>query len=594
MVVREEGGEMPGSVVLIHAPVDPDSTTKVPAPLGPLYLGAVLKAHDIPVSYFDFLHETTSWSTLEAVVDASDPCLVGFSCNTNNLYRTLHLSDRLLKRFPHATVVLGGPHVTHVWEPYLTDRRVVIRDEGEYPLLRLAQCVLLGQGSLSTVPGLAFSANGGLHVNPISLGPYEEIDAIPFPDYSLLPEKDLYIPAILASRGCGRRCYFCSEPGLNRPYRARSAENVEQELRALNGYYDNRLRFLAINDDTFGATPERVYEICDVLDRVFPDKARFNFSCETRADVLAEHPELVKRLKDSGMAALQIGVESGNQDLLDQMNKQIRREQTEAVVACCDEAGVPVISGNFIFGLPKQTREDLEEEIAFAKRLVDLAPERMLLVVKPLMLYPGSEYQKNAAKWGLSVLDKDLVSGRLADGCFAETEFLSREDIEELCARFRSEVGDYIIERGAPRLTPRKSKELVVAAAEIEQRGYILSRLCAFSHIARIVLLRRREDHRFLFEVPDEQEPECAPVAAVENAVGRSNGAFWINKGSPLEFELDAGDMKYYRYFVGKLTFEEIAQRISAAEGIPEGEAYENCLEVYRECEDSLAAIAVV
>ena len=125
-------------------------------------------------------------------------------------------------------------------------------------------------------------------------------------------------------------------------------------------------------------------------------------------------------------------------------------------------------------------------------------------------------------------------------------------------------------------------------------RGYILSRLCAFSHIARIVLLRRREDHRFLFEVPEERERDCAPVAAVENAVGRSNGGFWINKGSPLEFELDAGDMKYYRYFVGKLTFEEIARRVGAEEDISEKEAYENCLEVYKECEDLLAAIAVV
>ena len=585
---------MAGSVVLINAPVDPDSTTKLPAPLGPLYLGAVLKAHDIPVSYFDFLHEATSWSAVEAAVSSSDHCLVGFSCTTNNLHRALHLSDRLLRRFPHITVVLGGPHVTHVWEPYVTDRRVVIRDEGEYPLLRLAQYVLREEGSLSSVPGLAHVADGKVVVNPFSLGPYEDIDAIPFPDYALLPEKDLYIPAVLTSRGCGHRCFFCSEPGLNRPYRARSAGNVERELYALKEYYEDRLRFLAVNDDTFGATAERVLEMCDVLDRVFPDKSRFSFSCEARADVLAEHPELVKRLKDAGMAALQIGVESGNQALLDQMNKQIRREQTEAVVACCAEADVPIISGNFIFGLPNQTREDLEGEIAFAKRLVDLAPERMLLVVKPLMLYPGSEYQRNAAEWGLSILDEDFVSGRLAGGCFSETAFLSGREIEELCERFRTEVGDYILERGAPRLTPRKSKELVVAAAEISQRGFILSRLCCYSHIARLVLLRRREDHRFLFEVPDEQEPECSPVTVPENAVARINEGVLINKGSPLEFELGTEDLKYYRYFVGKLTFKEIAQRVGREEGIPEEDAYGNCLDVYRECEDSLAAIAFV
>jgi len=83
---------MDRSVVLIHAPVDMDSTMKVPAPLGLLYLGAVLRGRGIPVCLFDFHYEGTSWAAIEATAGASERCLVGFSCSTNNVYRVLHLS----------------------------------------------------------------------------------------------------------------------------------------------------------------------------------------------------------------------------------------------------------------------------------------------------------------------------------------------------------------------------------------------------------------------------------------------------------------------------------------------------------------------
>ena len=584
---------MDRSVLLVNAPIAPDVASLSP-PLGLLYLGSVLGAHSIPVKFFDLRHEETSWSSVEQAVSETDVCLAGFSCDSENIRRVLHLSDRLLKRFPHVTVVLGGPHVTHEWKPFVNDRRIVVRGEGEYSLLLLAKHILNGEGSIRRIPGIAYQRDGGICASSLFLGPYENVDAIPFPDYSLLPASGFYIPTVITSRGCKHSCYFCSEGATHRPYRPRSAGNVESELVALKDRHGDKLRYLAFNDDTFIVSSQRVHDMCDVIDRVFPDKSRFKFFCEGRVDVLAEHPDLLLRLKESGLVRLQIGIESGDQNMLDRMNKRIRVEQVECVVAACANAGITSVFGNFICGLPGQSQADIERDMAFAKRLADLAPDRIELGVSILVPHLGTEFRTNAVRWGLKIFDEDFVTGRMAETCFAVTEHLTKTDIERLRARFRDEIGDYILEKASPLLTPQKLKELLVLAAESSARSYVVKRFCQFLHFGRIYIMRSHEDYRFLYEVLPDAVSHCAPVSVIDNSVFPKNGGFVINRGSPFEFELTTEQMEYYQYFVGKLSFDEIAHHMAIHNGITFQHARETCEEVYLECEDCLAAITLV
>lgn len=584
---------MGGRVLLVNAPLAPDSVGLSP-PLGLLYLGAVLRTKSIPVQFFDLRFEESAWSSVEQAASEPGPCLVGFSCDSENLYRVLHLSDRLLKRFPHVTVVLGGPHVTYEWRPHVNDRRFIVRGEGEYSMLLLAKHVLEGEGVIRRIPGIAYRHDGEIRENPPFLGPYENLDAIPFPDYSLLPANGVYIPAVITSRGCIYSCYFCSEGSTHRPYRPRSKGNVERELIALKNHYRGDLRYLSFNDDTFTASAQRVYDMCDVIDRVFPDKSHFKFFCEGRVDVLAAHPDLLRRLKDAGLVRLQIGIESGDQAMLDRMNKQIRVEQVEAVVSACADAGITSIFGNFICGLPGQTESDINRELAFAKRLADIAPDRIELGVSVLAPHIGTEFRINAAQWGLHVLDENFVTGRMAETCFAETEHLSKLDVERLRTQFRDQIGDYILEKASPLLTPQKLKELVVLAAESSARTYVVKRFCEFLHFGRVYVMRSRQDYRFLYELSPDEAQYCAPVSIIDNSIAPKNGAFIINRGSPFEFELSTAQMEYYRHFVGKLSFEEIAQHMAKEKGIATTQALEECEEVYLDCEDSMAAIILV
>jgi len=585
---------MKRAVILIHAPVEMDSTVKAPPPLGLLYIAAVLRSHDFHVEFFDFHHEKTTWADVEAAVASTDACLAGFSCSTNNLFRVLHLSDRLLDRFPHVTIALGGPHVTQRWAPYVKDRRMVIRDEGEWPMLQLAKYVLSGEGTLTDVPSLVWRSDSEIRTNPISLGPFENINAIPFPDYSLLPDRDFYIPSIITARGCPHHCFFCCASNLFRRHQRRSAENVERELRLLKEFYGGEIRYLAFLDDTFTASEERLLELCDVVDRVFPDKSRFSFCCEARVDVLARRPSLIERMRRAGLVGMQVGLESGNQEFLDAMNKHTSCEDIESVIIHCEEYDIPFVAGNFIFGLPYQNRDDIEREIEYAKRLTCLAPKRLELTVKALMPYPGSEYGDHPEKWGLTIIDEDFASGRIHSESFLKNSSLAREDIEDSCRRFRAIVGDFALRQAAPLLSPREYKALVVLTAETSQPSFVLSRLSCFTHIARLVLLRRRYDHRFLYEIEEGLWRECAPVAIPENITSRCEDGYVVNRGSPFEFLLKPQDMKYYRCFVGKLTFGEIAARVAMEEGTDVNQALEDCLSVYQECEDSLAAVALL
>lgn len=586
---------MDGSVILIHAPVDAPVAEPLSPPMGLLYLGAVLRQYGIPTQLWDLHYNAASWDGVEQAVSKAKHCLVGFGCDSENFHRVLHLSDRLLSRFTDLTIVLGGPHVTHVWEPYVTDQRLVVRGEGEYPLLLLAKHFLRGEGTLAEIPGIVYSQDGILHTNPPSLGPYEDVNSIPFPDISLLPTKESYSVRVITARGCPYQCFFCSEGNENRGYRPRTAENVEAELASLKTYYEGRIPYLGFADDTFTVSAQRVHEMCDVIDRVFTDKSCFGFFCEGRVNVLAEHPELIYRLKEAGLLRLQIGVESGDQNMLDRLNKKIRVEQIEKVVATCNEANVPSIFGNFMCGLPGQTEQDLEREIGFAEHLVDLAPRSMEISMSILVPYPGTELRMNAPKWGLSILDEDFVTGKMStDGCFAATSSLSKEQIVRFCARFKSELETYMLEKAASCLSPHNIKELFVHSADRSVHTFLVKKLSQIDHMNFLLHLRRRKDHRFLFEIPDGLMPTCSPLSIIHNTITRSNGSFVINERSAMDFELTQDEMRYYEYFCGKLSFEEIAQRVTVQPGVAEEQALKECLEVYMKCEDKLAAIILI
>ena len=585
------------TIVLIYAPAFCVSASipggRLRPPLGLLHIGAALRGAGFRVRLFDFQDVRTTWEDVEECLGQCRHPLVGMSCDSDSIFRVERLSRKILARFPDSRVVLGGPHITHAGGPVPSERLLAVRGDGERPMVMLAGYFVNGKGALADIPGLMFAEAGEIRRNPVHLATLEEIDRLPSPDYSLLPSVEPYQPVMITSRGCPYSCYFCSEGNHNCGYRPRSVQSIERELRDLSAAFGGKLICLGFADDTFTASARRIHELCDMFDRVFPDKSRFSFFCEGRVNILAKDPALIFRLRDAGMVRMQIGIEAGDQVMLDRMNKAIRLEDIEKVIATCVEAGISSIHGAFICGLPGQTEADILAEIDYARHLVDLSDGRLETSMAVLSALPGTEFRVNAEKWGLRVLDGEFVTGALMEGCFTETGILSKADILRLSRKFNTELDSYILEKSSW-FPPERIKRQFALAADGRVFTWLLRKFLGFVHLDALLDMRRRSGYRFLFELPSEESLDAAPMHLRQNTVTPSNGHYVVNQGSPFQFDIDSREHVYYEYFTGKLSFREIGRRVAAAQRKPERQGLAECLRVYRKCEDKLASITTV
>jgi anaerobic magnesium-protoporphyrin IX monomethyl ester cyclase len=559
-------------------------------PLGLLHIGAALRHAGFHVRLFDFQDARTSWEEVEECLSAGRRPIVGFTCDSDSIFRVLRMSEKILSRFSSARVVLGGPHVTYSGEPYISERRMVVRGDGELPMVMLAEYLVNGKGTLASIPGLMYESDGEIRSNPAYAAPVADVNALPCPDYSLLAFPESYWPIMTTSRGCPHRCHFCSEGNGSRGYRPRSIESIERELVALSTAFRGKIGLMGFADDTFTSSADRVRELCDLFERLFPDKKRFSFFCEGRVDVLARNPELVFRLRNAGMVRMQIGIEAGDQAMLDRMNKGIRREDIEKVVETCAKADVSSVQGVFICGLPGQTETDVLNEIEYAKHLVDVSGGRLETSMTALSALPGTEFRVNAEKWGLRILDAEFVTGALLEGCFSETASLSKSDIVRLCRLFNTTLGSYIVEK-ASWWPPDRIKRHFTLAADGSLFTGLLKRFIGFLHLDALLDLRRRPDYRFLFELPEREVLDAAPVRLRQNTQSPRNGHWVVNGDSPFRFAIDAREHDFYEYFNGKLSFREIGPRVAAEQGRPAEWGIEECMRIYRKCEDKLSCI---
>jgi radical SAM superfamily enzyme YgiQ (UPF0313 family) len=140
------------------------------------------------------------------------------------------------------------------------------------------------------------------------------------------------------------------------------------------------VRGINIQDDLFTITPQRVIEFCDQL---MSRKLKISWLCLARVDCIT--PEMLKIMKKAGCWQIQYGIESGNQKILNTINKNITLEAVERAVKWTKEANIRTL-GFFMLGLPGDDDKSMRETLIFAKRL-DL--DRVYFcITQP---FPGSE-----------------------------------------------------------------------------------------------------------------------------------------------------------------------------------------------------------
>jgi hopanoid biosynthesis associated radical SAM protein HpnJ len=306
----------------------------------------------------------------------------------------LRLMRQMKEAKPDLKIALVGPPVQVRPTESLRaseDIDFVVRGEFDYAVVQFAQ------GSpLQEISGVSYRRNGQVIHNP-ARPPLvtEELDRLPFA--TEVYKRDLVIEnynvpfllhpfvAFYTSRGCPALCTFCLWPQTlsGHTWRVRSSENVAREVRQALKMFPQAKEFF-FDDDTFNIRKERVLELCEKFKPL-----GFRWSCTARAH---SDYETLKAMAEAGARLLIVGFESGDPQILKNIKKGATVEVARRFVKNCKELGIAV-HGDYIIGLPGETKESIQRTIDFAKEL-----DTETIQVSIAHAYPGTELHDYAAQ----------------------------------------------------------------------------------------------------------------------------------------------------------------------------------------------------
>ncbi|MBS3117915.1 radical SAM protein [Candidatus Woesearchaeota archaeon] len=387
------------NILLVRAPYSSSFKEYSDVPLGIGYIGAVLERTGHTVNFVDGQVEQNFYHTLERTISSFKPGLVGLTGLTVNIQQVKEVALFLKRHYPNLPLVFGGPHARLISPSKILDHisqfDAVTKGEAEFTFLEVVDCYASGR-SLDGVLGIAFRSGSEVIENADRPLVYK-LDDIPFParhlfdfsKYRPSPKEHKRLPgaSIMTSRGCPYRCTFCLIGKFQKQYRMHSARYVVDEIKELVSKYG--INDIFIRDDMFTLSQERVKEICQLL---ISEGVDITFSCLGRADNIKL--ETLEWMKRAGCWRFMIGIESGNQDLLDILHKDITLDQVRTCVRMCRQVGIQV-DGFFMFGIPGETKEKALQTISFAKSLgLDYA---QFYLATP---YPGTDLREMCEEHG--------------------------------------------------------------------------------------------------------------------------------------------------------------------------------------------------
>jgi radical SAM superfamily enzyme YgiQ (UPF0313 family) len=307
----------------------------------------------------------------------------------------------------------------------------VVRFEGEITLVELVDAVSLG-GAWRAIHGLAYR-DGNAVITTTERALVQDLDQLPYPERDYQPGSVLgrSIMPLLASRGCARTCSFCSIHTFYRAapgkiVRTRKPSEVVREMRTLHEERGVRI-FLFQDDDfpLFGAVWRRwANEFVDELQRNdLPGKVIWKMNC--RADAVER--DLFIRMRDAGLYLVYMGLESGSEQGLETLHKQITVEQNLRAVNLLKSIGLMWEYG-FMLLDPSSTFATVRENLGFLRTI--LADGCLPVTFCRMLPYHGTpihvELQRSGRLRGdVCNPDYDFLDPRLSEFYEALTQQLS-------------------------------------------------------------------------------------------------------------------------------------------------------------------------
>lgn len=297
------------------------------------------------------------------------------------LVSAVPISKALKERFPNIPIIWGGNFGSLYPGPVLNASYVdwVVRGQGEETFLELLEAIA-GARDLLTVAGLAFRLSDGTH-HIAAERPWRGPGELPPPAYHKISVDEYLHPTILghrsgvyqASIGCPFGCNFCGVISVfGRREKVQSPERTAEHLSYL--VREHGMDSVHFYDNNFFLNEAHAREIAAALSPL-----GLRWWCEARVDTLARFSDHTWRsLKAAGLSMVFCGAESGSDEVLTKMNKGTTTAQIAHTAAKCREHGI-VPEFSFVFGDPDEPEREIENTLAFVRKLKGINPAMELI-----------------------------------------------------------------------------------------------------------------------------------------------------------------------------------------------------------------------
>ncbi len=255
--------------------------------------------------------------------------------------------------------------------------------------------------------------------------------------------------ALYSTRGCPAQCTFCLWPQTlsGHAWRKRSTDDVAAEMKQAKELFPHVKEFF-FDDDTFNIQKGRTIELCEKLKPL-----GITWSCTSR---VTTDFDTLKAMKEAGCRLLIVGYESGDPQILKNIKKGATVERARDFTRDCHKLGL-VIHGDFILGLPGETKESIRNTIDFAKQI-----DCETIQVSIAHAFPGTEFYDFAKEKGF-ITNESMSDDGGHQMAHIEYPGLPVEYVMEMVHRFYDEyyfrpkaafrvVWQAIVNRDVPRL----------------------------------------------------------------------------------------------------------------------------------------------
>ncbi len=394
-------------VLLISA-----NTEKINMPCLPVGLACVAAAaqeagHE--VAMVDLMTEEDTPSVLKEAIEGFRPDLIGISVRNiddQNMEHPKFLLDPIkeivarCRSLSAATIVLGGAGFSLFPEGTLSFLGADMGIQGEGEVIFPEVIKRIGQGASPVeLPGLYLPGHGPSRERMFA----KRLDRLPLPSPDLWStpsrKEELWMP-VQTRRGCPLNCSYCSTAMIEgRVLRRHSSEKIVEWTARWRNVGVRRFYFV---DNTFNLPASYAKEICSKLIDQDLDIKWWSILYPMDVD-----RELVVRMARAGCEQVSMGFESGSERILKNMNKRFTPGKVREISEMLSEHGIRQM-GFLLLGSPGETRESVEESLAFA----DSLKLESLKITAGVRIYPHTPLAKKAVEEGVIAPGDELLFPR--------------------------------------------------------------------------------------------------------------------------------------------------------------------------------------